>query len=104
MRFNNFNSQQNWGSIHYDGTSVRLWAGDGVSNNVSSLDNWDFDSNVAVYYHSGYTGPCFTVAAGGEVSNFAQVPLNSSEVPHRNANENMNSHHFNRTCGTVYNF
>jgi hypothetical protein len=102
MRFNNFYSQPSWHNVRYDGTNVPLWARDGVAANVSSLDNWDFDSTIAVYYNSGYGGPCFTVAAGGMVSNFARVPL--SGVPGGNANENMNSHHFNRRCGTVYNF
>jgi hypothetical protein len=102
MRFNNFNSQPSWHNITYDGTNVRLWERDGVANNVSSLDNWDLDSTIAVYYNSGYAGPCFTVAAGGQASNFAQIPLGG--VPNGRANDNMNSHHFNQRCGAVYDF
>lgn len=99
-RFNNFNSQPNWGNIRYDGTSVPLYRGDGVGTNVSSLDNWDPDSTIAVYYNSGYRGPCFTVAAFGQVSDFGRARLTDGT----GANERMNSHHFNVRCGTVYNF
>ncbi|RSM64467.1 hypothetical protein DMH04_51255 [Kibdelosporangium aridum] len=99
-RFNNFYSQSNWGAVNYDGTTVRMWRGDGVATNVSALDNWDSDSRIAVYYNSGYRGPCFTVANFGSASDFRRVRLTDGT----NANERMNSHHFNRTCGTVYNF
>jgi hypothetical protein len=95
-----FYSRPNWGAIYYDNGPYVLWRGDGVSTNVSSLDNWDLDSRIAVYYNSRYRGPCFTVEAAGAVSDFRQVRLSDGS----NANDRMNSHHFNRTCGPVYNF
>jgi hypothetical protein len=99
-RFNNFYSQSSWANIRYDGTSVPLYRGDGVSTNVSALDNWDPDSTIAVYYNSGYRGPCFTVAAYGSASDFTRVRLTDGT----GANDRMNSHRFNVRCGTVYNF
>lgn len=93
-------STANWGAHTYIGTSIRLYAGDGSLSNVSSMRNYDTNSNVAVYYNSGYRGGCFTIAAGGRVSDFARVRLSDGT----NANDRMNSHHYNRTCGPVHNF
>lgn len=93
-------STERWADHSYIGTSVRLYAGDGVPNNVSSMDNWDRDSTVAVYYNSRYRGGCFTIAAYGQVSNMARIRLTDGT----NANDRMNSHHYNRTCGPVHNF
>jgi hypothetical protein len=98
--FNNYNSQPNWGAVRYDNGSYALWRGDGVGTNVSSLDNWDPNSRIAVYYNSQYRGPCFTVAAYGSASDFRRVTLSNGS----NANDRMNSHRFNYTCGPVYNF
>ena len=99
-KYDTFYSQPNWGNLRYAGTSIPLYRGDGVATNVSSLDNWDPDSTVAVYYNSLYRGPCFTVAAYGSASDFTRVRLTDGTV----ANDRMNSHHFNRLCGQVYNF
>jgi hypothetical protein len=93
-------STEKWADHSYIGTSVRLYAGDGSLSNVSSMSNWDFDSNVAVYYNSGFRGGCFTIAAGGQVSDMARIRLSDGT----NANDRMNSHHYNRTCGPVHNF
>ena len=93
-------STANWGAHTYIGTNVRLYAGDGSLSNVSSMSNYDFDSNVAVYYNSNYRGGCFTIAAGGQVSDMARIRLSDGT----NANDRMNSHHYNRTCGPVHNF
>src|SRR4051794_11110970 len=47
-----------WGAVHYIGTNIPLYGGDGVDTNVSSMVNRDVDSYVSVYYNSGYHGPC----------------------------------------------
>lgn len=47
-------------------------AGLSVKNNAASLDNWDFQSRVRVYFNSNYAGVYQTIAAGG------QANLNSS--------------------------
>jgi hypothetical protein len=95
-----FLSRPSWVPLQYDNSSHYLYAGDGVLTNVSAAINWDLNSRVAFYYNSNYYGPCFTVAAGGQIGSFARIALSNG----RSANDNMNSHHFNRTCGTVYNF
>jgi len=93
-------STQKWADHYYIGTKVKLYAGDGSLSNVSSMRNYDPNSTVAVYYNSGYAGPCFTIAANGRVSNFMSITLSSG----KSANDNMNSHQYNERCGTVYNF
>ncbi len=93
-------STPNWGAHTYIGTSVRLYAGDGSLSNVSSMRNYDTNSNVAVYYNSNYRGGCFTIAAGGRASDFARIRLTDGT----NANDRMNSHRYNYTCGPVHNF
>ncbi|GAA3000951.1 hypothetical protein GCM10020229_11450 [Kitasatospora albolonga] len=98
-KFDNFNRQPNWGQVTYN-NGIQLYRGDYVATNVSSLDNWDLAQNIRVFYNSQYRGACFTVAAGGEVSNFAYVTLSDGT----NANDRMNSHIFGGTCGNVYNF
>ncbi|MFD6888233.1 peptidase inhibitor family I36 protein [Streptomyces sp. NPDC059957] len=97
-----FNSRSNWSTITYDHAPTRLlYAGDGAVNNVSSMDNWDPDTQVSVYYNSGYAGPCFNIAAYGSVGNMASIILSSGKY----ANDNMNSHKFGGACtGPVYNF
>ncbi|MFI5530433.1 peptidase inhibitor family I36 protein [Kitasatospora sp. NPDC051853] len=95
-----FNSRSSWAAVTYDGTSIPLYRGDGVLTNVSSLDNWDKVKPIAVYYNSGWAGPCFTVAVFGQVSDFGGIVLPNG----KSANDNMNSHRFGYTCGAVYNF
>ncbi|WP_244315447.1 peptidase inhibitor family I36 protein [Streptomyces albidochromogenes] len=99
---NDFNSRTNWSQISYDGGAFKpLYQGDGVIDNVSSIDNWDPDTRVSVYYNSGYFGPCFKVEANGAVSNMASIYITSSKT----ANDNMNSHKFSNEClGATYNF
>ncbi|MFD5097568.1 peptidase inhibitor family I36 protein [Streptomyces albidochromogenes] len=102
---NDFNSRPNWSQISYDGgiggAFKPLYEGDGAIDNVSSVDNWDPDTKVSVYYNSGYFGPCFKVAANGAVSDMASIYITSSKT----ANDNMNSHKFSNEClGATYNF
>ncbi|WP_410589567.1 peptidase inhibitor family I36 protein [Amycolatopsis sp. lyj-23] len=101
-KFENFNSQANWGSLRYTGTSIPLWAGDGTYNNVSSMENMDTNSPIAVYYNSQYRGSCFTIRSSGTVRNFADVRLSGDTHDGWVANDVMNSHHFNIACGTYY--
>jgi hypothetical protein len=91
-------SRPDWGALTYIGTNVRLYAGDGSLSNVSSMSNWDQNSRVAVYYNSNYRGPCFTIEAFGSVGNMYDAILTDGS----RANDRMNSHHYNRTCGRVY--
>ncbi|MFE5485258.1 hypothetical protein [Streptomyces sp. NPDC056527] len=100
---NDFNSRPNWSTISYDGGAfVALYRGDGVVENVSSIDNWDPDTGVSVYYNSGHVGPCFMVMANGEVSNMAWVTLSYGG---KKANDNMNSHKFSYDCvGNSFDF
>ncbi|MER5635683.1 peptidase inhibitor family I36 protein [Kitasatospora sp. NPDC002227] len=93
-----FYSRSTWTNITYAGTNTALYRGDGVGTNVSSVDNGDFSKNVAFYYNSNYSGPCFTVAAGRWIGDFSAIGLSNG----LSANDNMNSHHFGYTCGTVY--
>lgn len=90
-------SRSSWANITYNGTSTPLYRGDGVLTNVSGATNWDMDSRIAVYYNSNHSGPCFTIRAGGQVF-FNRIVLSNG----RSANDNMNSHQFNVTCGSVY--
>lgn len=92
--YNSYYSQPNLGNLRYAGTQIPLYAGDHVPSNVSSFENNDPDSPVAVYYNSSYRGPCFTISAGGGYSNFAVIPLSNGLT----ANDNMNSFHFNQYC------
>jgi len=91
-------SRPHWDAVAYRSTSIRLWAGDGVYNNVSSMDNWDPNSTVAVYYNSNYAGACFTIRAYGTVHDFSFVTLNNGT----RANDRMNSHRYNYNCGPLY--
>jgi hypothetical protein len=97
-----YNSRHNWGIIYYDGTSVvPLYRYDNAILNVSSVDNWDPDTGVSVFYNSGQVGPCFRVVAYGTASNMASVILSSG----KQANDVMNSHNFSEQCaGNSYNF
>ncbi|MGQ4488171.1 hypothetical protein LRE75_26935 [Streptomyces sp. 372A] len=90
-------SRSSWANITYTGTSTALYKGDGVLTNVSGATNWDPDSRVAIYYNSNYAGPCFTIKPHGIVF-FRSVGLSNGRV----ANDNMNSHRFNVTCGSIY--
>jgi hypothetical protein len=87
-------STPNWGNVHYAGTTISPYRGDGSLLNVSSMVNRDPDSNVAVYYNSGYRGGCFNVGANGNVPDFSHV-TRSDGGP---ANDRMNSHHYNQRC------
>ncbi|MFB7372153.1 peptidase inhibitor family I36 protein [Streptomyces sp. NPDC056222] len=99
---NDFNSRSSWSNIYYGGSSKPLYQGDGVADNVSSIDNWDPDTGVSVYYNSGYVGPCFMVMANGEVSNMGWVTLSYGG---KKANDNMNSHKFSYDCvGNSFDF
>ncbi|MGF1340716.1 MULTISPECIES: hypothetical protein [unclassified Streptomyces] len=71
------------------------YMGDGVKTNASSLDNWDIDSVIGVFYNSSYRGPCFTVGAYKRAMNFKSVTLSSGGGV---ANDRMNSHQFNNAC------
>ncbi|MFG3491775.1 hypothetical protein [Streptomyces sp. NPDC047972] len=97
-----YSSRTNWGNIYYSGTpSIPLYAGDNFLFNVSSIDNWDADTRISVYYNSAHWGPCFKIAAYGYVSNMAYITLSNG----KSANDVMNSHLFGDNCsGTVYNF
>lgn len=101
-KYENFNSQANWGNLRYSGTSIPLWSGDGTYNNVSSMENKDTNSPIAVYYNSQYRGSCFTIRSSGTVLNFANVQLSGDNHDGWAANDVMNSHHFNIACGTYY--
>lgn len=101
MKRDDFSSRNNWSNITYGGTSIALYRGDNVVSNVSSMDNWDVDTRISVYYNSGYAGPCFKVEAYGTVSNMASIYLNTGKA----ANDVMNSHNFTNNCsGSVYSF
>ncbi|MEV7611637.1 peptidase inhibitor family I36 protein [Streptomyces sp. NPDC089799] len=94
-------SRTNWGNITYDGTSIPLYQGDGVINNVSSIDNWDPDTRVSVFYNSAYAGPCFKIAAYGSASNLGNINIGVGS----SANDKMNSHKFGDACvGNMYDF
>lgn len=96
-----FNSRTNWSTITYGGTSLPLYRGDNVISNVSTIDNWDPDTKVSVYYNSGYAGPCFRVAAYGRVSDMSGITLSNG----KSANDVMNSHRFGDWCnGATYDY
>ncbi|MCG8927593.1 peptidase inhibitor family I36 protein [Lentzea sp. CC55] len=93
-------SRPNWGQVTYNGTSIALYRGDGSQQNVSSMENRDENSYIAVYYNSNYAGPCFRIRPNGKVPNFQSVKL-----PNGDANDRMNSHKFNPSncqTGTIY--
>lgn len=92
-----FYSRTSWANITYDGTSLALYRGDGVTTNVSGAINMDPDSRIAFYYNSNYAGPCFTLRPNKGVF-FRAVTLANG----KSANDNMNSHQFNAACGTLY--
>ncbi|MEV7611635.1 peptidase inhibitor family I36 protein [Streptomyces sp. NPDC089799] len=96
-----YTSRPSW-FIFYDNNNYnRLYQEDGVVDNVSSIDNWDPDTRISVYYNSGYAGPCFKVEAYGAVSNFEQITLGNG----MKSNDRMNSHKFSNECvATTYNF
>jgi hypothetical protein len=94
-KYQTFYSTPNLGSVRYDNAaSVPLYSGDGMGTNVSSLDNWDFDHPITVYYNSGYRGACFEIPTGGSARDFSTIRLSNG----LSANDNMNSFHFNRHC------
>ncbi|MEU9298428.1 hypothetical protein [Streptomyces sp. NPDC048266] len=97
-----YSSRSSWESINYDGApNILLYWGENNPRNVSSVDNWDTDTRISVYYNSQWLGPCFKIAAYGYVSNMAYITLSSG----KSANDVMNSHLFGNNCsGTVYNF
>lgn len=102
-KYTSFDSQANWGALRYANTSIRLWNGsDSGYDNVSSMENRDHNSPIAVYYNSGYKGACFTIRSDSAVSNFANVRLSGDGRDAWDGNDKMNSHHFNIGCGTYY--
>ncbi|RSM64468.1 hypothetical protein DMH04_51260 [Kibdelosporangium aridum] len=90
-------SVPSWGALTYDGTQIPLTS---ATHPVTSVDNRGNGFRVALYYNSGYRGPCFTVAAHGTVSDLRQVRLSDGSSAHRR----MTSHAVNRSCGPVYDF
>ncbi|MGI5499098.1 peptidase inhibitor family I36 protein [Lentzea sp. CA-135723] len=101
LKREDFNSRPNWGQITYNGSSISLYRGDGSQQNVSSMQNRDANSYIAVYYNSNYAGPCFRIRPNGSVPNFQTIPLSIGG----DANDRMNSHKFNPTncqTGTIY--
>ncbi|HUQ58964.1 peptidase inhibitor family I36 protein [Lentzea sp.] len=100
LKREDFNSRTNWGQITYNGSSIALYRGDGSQLNVSSMENRDPNSYIAVYYNSGYRGACFRIRPNGSVPNFQTIPLSIGG----DANDRMNSHQFNPTncTGTIY--
>ncbi len=90
-------SAPSWGALTYDNTQVPLTS---AAHPVSSLDNRGNGFRVALYYNSGYRGPCFTVAAHGTVSDLRHARLSDGSSAHRRTT----SHVFNRSCGPVYDF
>ncbi|MFD8205288.1 hypothetical protein ACFV2S_02565 [Streptomyces sp. NPDC059695] len=100
LKRDDYRSQSSWASIHYDGfPDAYLYWSENWPLNVSSVDNWDVDTRISVYYHSQWTGPCFKIANYGSVSNLAYVTLSSGQ----NANDVMDAHLFGNNCsGTVY--
>jgi hypothetical protein len=104
-KYTSFNSQPNWGSLRYggSGSNIPLWNGSDTGfYNVSSMENKDHNSPIAVFYNSEYRGSCFTIRSSGTVLDFANVRLAGGTKHNWVANDMMNSHHFNQTCGTVY--
>ncbi|MGW1775072.1 hypothetical protein [Streptomyces sp. NPDC002104] len=97
-----YSSRSKWEDIYYAGTpNIPLYWDDNYLFNVSSIDNWDTDTRISVYYNSQWLGPCFKIAAYGYVSNMAYITLSSG----KQANDVMNGHLFGNNCsGTVYNF
>ncbi|QUQ64749.1 peptidase inhibitor family I36 protein [Kutzneria sp. CA-103260] len=87
-------STPNWGAVHYTGTNIPLWGGDGLETNVSSMINRDVDSYVSIYYNSGYHGPCAFVVPNGNVPDFRRVTLPDGTP----MNDRMNSHRYNDHC------
>ncbi|SMC48605.1 peptidase inhibitor family I36 protein [Lentzea albidocapillata] len=100
LKREDFSSRTNWGQITYNGSSVALYRGDGSQLNVSSMQNRDPNSYIAVYYNSGHAGPCFRIRPNGSVPNFQTIRLSIGG----DANDRMNSHKFNPTncTGTIY--
>ncbi|MFD4668890.1 peptidase inhibitor family I36 protein [Lentzea sp. NPDC058450] len=94
-------SRRNWGEITYSGSSIALYRGDGSQQNVSSMQNRDPNSYIAVFYNSNYGGSCFRIKPNGSVPNFQSIPLSRGG----DANDRMNSHEFNSgkcQTGTIY--
>ncbi|MFJ9943612.1 hypothetical protein [Streptomyces erythrochromogenes] len=101
MQRTDFYSRTSWANIAYAGTSIPLYKGDGVPENVTSIENADTDTKLSVYYNSGNLGPCFMIAAYGSVYNMAAIYVKSGTQ----ANDNMNSHRFSNSClGNTYDF
>lgn len=100
LKRQDFYSRSNWGQITYDGSSIPLYRGDGAQTNVSSMENRDGNSYIAVYYNSGHRGACFRIRPNRSVPNFQTIPLSIGG----DANDRMNSHKFNpdNCTGAIY--
>jgi hypothetical protein len=66
---------------------------------VRSVRNADPGSPAALYYNANYRGPCFTVRAGGAVSDTRNVRMTDGGTGDR-----TRSIRFDQVCGTVYAF
>ncbi|MGW2304764.1 hypothetical protein [Streptomyces sp. NPDC001809] len=100
LKRDDYSSRSSWASTSYDGfPDAFLYWSENHPLNVSSLDNWDVDTRVSVYYNSQWLGPCFKIANYGSVTNFAYITLSGG----KNANDVMASHLFGNNCsGIVY--
>jgi len=93
-------SDASWATSRYaENQGIAPYSGDGVHNNVSSADNWDFSHDVVFYYNSDYKGPCAGVVVGGAIKHFENISLSNG----KSMNDDMNSDHFNSTCAYMYN-
>ncbi|MFJ2766713.1 peptidase inhibitor family I36 protein [Streptomyces sp. NPDC087300] len=73
--YKQYNNDTNYGNNHFvTSTSSHGSEGAGqvVRNNAGSVDNWDFNNSITIYYSPGYGGAHQTISAGGRAN------LNSS--------------------------
>ena len=67
--YKQWDDDKNYGNDHFvTSTSARgsEGAGEVVRNAAASVDNWDFNNPITIYYHPNYEGPHQTIAAGGQ--------------------------------------
>ncbi|MEU1818041.1 peptidase inhibitor family I36 protein [Streptomyces roseifaciens] len=69
--YKQYSNDANYGNNHFvTSTSTRGSSGSGlaVRNNAASVDNWDFDNAITIYYSPNYAGAHQRIAAGGQAN------------------------------------
>ncbi|MEU8550472.1 peptidase inhibitor family I36 protein [Streptomyces roseoverticillatus] len=69
--YKQYNNDANYGNNHFvTSSSMRGGSGSGlvVRNNAASVDNWDFNNAITIYYSPNYSGVHQRIAAGGQAN------------------------------------